>query len=286
MPLPDFLLIGATKCGTTSLERWLRAHPAVWMPEQKEVRYFTTQHNLHRGREWYAAQFAPAPRDALIGEASNAYTRYPVYDGVPERMAALLPDAKLLYLIRDPMKRIESHYRHRLVTGIEWRRPDDAITADPRYVAASLYGQQIEQYLRFFDRSQLLVVKSEDLFADAARALRKIAGFLGVDPDAGPEFIARNVTAARRVAPWPLRRLGGIARTKDTAKHWAALLSNSPARHLLRHADQPAFDLSQPVADKVRTELEKDQRLLSRFLENGGKYEVSEARRKEPAHEL
>jgi len=265
-------MIGATKCGTTSLQRWLVGHDQVWMPPEKELRFFTTQHNLHRGPDWYAAQFADAPEGAVIGEASNAYTRHPVYDGVPGRIAALLPQVRLIYLTRDPLKRIESHYRHRLVTGIEWRRPDAAVRADPRYLAASLYGHQVAQYLEVFDPEQLLVIKSEDLFAEPHATLGRIATFLGIDPARGPAFAAENVTAARRVAPWPIRRMGGVPRTKDSAKYWARRLAGSPARHLLPTADRPAFQLSDAVLADLADTLERDQHRLARLLGPAARY--------------
>ena len=264
--LPDFLLIGATKCGTTSLHRWLSDHPSVWMPAEKELRYFTAQHHLHRGPDWYAAQFAEAPADAVVGEASNAYTRHPVYDGVPERIAAMMPKARLIYVTRDPMARIESHYRHRLVTGIEWRSPSRAIRADPRYVAASLYGHQIARYLDHFPASQILVLRSEDLFARPQAELGRLSAFLGIERAAGPEYRPRNVTAVRRIAPWPLRRLGGFPRTKFRAKAWAAGLARSPLGQYLPTADQPDFEIAADLRAELTHRFEEDARLLSRLL--------------------
>ncbi|WP_375263244.1 sulfotransferase [Palleronia sp.] len=258
---PDFLVIGATKSGTTSLDRWLRGHPQIWMPE-KELRYFTVQHNLHRGPDWYAAQFAGAPRGAILGESSNAYTRHPVYDGVPERIAAALPDIKLIYLIRDPMRRIESHYRHRLVTGIEWRGPDAAVRSDPRYLAASLYGHQLAQYRRFVSAERILVLQAEEMFADPGPVLARVAAFLGVAAENGPRFAAANVTASRRVAPWPLRRLAAYPPAKDTAKKIARTIGASPLKHLLSTADQPGFVLSPELRAELHERFETDRQLL------------------------
>ena len=266
--LPDFLLIGATKCGTTSLHRWLIGHPKIWMPAEKELRYFTTEHHFHRGPDWYAAQFAAAPADAVVGEASNAYTRHPVYDGVPARIAATLPRAKLIYVTRDPISRIESHYRHCLVTGIEWRGPNRALRADPRYVAASLYGHQLAQYLAHFPPSQILVLQSEALFADPQAQLDRLARFLGIDATAGPAFRPENVTAIRRVAPWPLRRLAAFPRAKVRAKAWAAGLARSPVAHLLATADQPAFDLDADLRAELAGRFAEDARLLEQLLPN------------------
>jgi hypothetical protein len=264
--LPNFLLIGATKCGTTSLHDWLTGHPEIWMPPDKELRYFTAEHRLARGPDWYAAQFAPAPPNAVIGEASNAYTRHPVYDGVPGRIAAMLPDARLIYMIRDPMARIESHYRHRLVTGIEWRPPARAIRADPRYRAASLYGHQVARYLEHFPARNLLVLQMETLSARPEAELARVGAFLGIDPAQGPAFRRRNETAARRVAPWPLRRLGGFAATKPRAKDLAARLARSEAGRWLTRADRPGFALDAALRAELESAFEADARLLARLL--------------------
>lgn len=264
--LPDFLLIGATKGGTTSLHRWLGGHPGVWMPPDKELRYFTTQHEWGRGPDWYAAQFADAPEGAVVGEASNAYTRHPVYDGVPARIAAMLPEARLVYVVRDPMARIESHYRHRLVTGIEWRAPARALRADPRYVAASLYGHQVARYLEHFPVRQLLVLRSEEMFADPDAALARLGAFLGIDAAEGPAFGSHNVTATRRIAPWPLRRLAGFPAARPRAKAWAAGLARSPAGRLLRKADAPAFDLGPALREELSARFAEDARLLARLV--------------------
>src|SRR5436190_12136822 len=100
--LPHFVVIGAMKAGTTSLWHYLRAHPRVYMPRIKELRYFQKGGALSRGLAWYEAQFAAAEPGQLAGEASPGYTKYPHQTGVPERMAAVIPDARLVYVVRDP----------------------------------------------------------------------------------------------------------------------------------------------------------------------------------------
>lgn len=242
--LPNFLIIGATKCGTTSLHRYLRAHPDVFMHPNKELRFFTEEHNLHRGLAWYRDHFSGVGAVPAIGEASNAYTRYPIYHGVPERIAMVMPGVRLVYLIRHPMHRIESHYRHRLVTGIEWRTAEDAIRANPSYVAASMYGQQLQQYLRHFETRQILTIRSERLFAQPDVVLRRICSFLGVDADRGPPFAAWNVSAERAVAPATLRSLARFPSAKKVVKKASKLLRRSPLRPFAQTADRPAFVLS------------------------------------------
>ena len=259
---PDFILIGATKCGTTSLHRWLRGHPNVFIPSRKELRYFTTQHNYHRGPDWYASWFGDAAADSIVGEASNAYTRHPVYDGVPSRIAELLPEVKLIYLVRDPLRRLESHYRHRLVTGKEWRRPEAAIARDPSYLAAGLYGAQLAEYRKHFRPDQILILNSERLFSHSDSELPKVAAFLGVDCSLGLALEATNVTSERLVAPHALRYLSAFKPAKQQVKTLARRIRRSAFRHLLMPAGQPDFELREETLRVLARRFEEDRCLI------------------------
>lgn len=265
--LPNFLLVGATKAGTTSLFAALAGHPQVWMHPVKELRFFTTQHNWHRGPGWYRAQFAQAPADArAVGEASNAYSRHPAYAGVPERIASLRPDMKIVYLTRDPMARLASHYRHRLVTGIEWREPSRAVREDPRYLAASLSADQVERYLEHFSRRQLFVARSERLFDDPAAVLGPLAAFLGIDGDAWPALRLHNVTAERRVAPAPLRQLVRLPGARLPVKRVARTIAASPLARYLAPAGSVPFDLEPALHARLEDRFAEDERRLARLL--------------------
>jgi hypothetical protein len=230
--LPNFLVIGAMKAGTSSLWQALRAHPQVFMPAVKEFHYFSNPDRQARGIGWYAAHFAGAGDALAVGEASTNYTKYPRRAGTPANVAALIPDAKLIYVVREPISRIRSHYLH-VAHGYGERRPlCEAVRADPEYVDISRYRMQIDQYLEHFDRSQLLVITSEALRAERTRTLEEVFGFLGVDvapatsdvpPDqhvSDQKRVDRSVTKrvrrsrgyewARRITPAPLKR---VART-------------------------------------------------------------------------
>jgi hypothetical protein len=133
--LPTFIVIGAMKAGTTSLYHYLRHHEQVFMPKVKELDFFVEEMNWPRGIHWYTQQFAGAAAGVLAsGEASTSYSKYPQHAGVPERMAATVPDVKLLYVVRDPIARIRSHYRHRVLVGAEREGLETAVLRDPRYV--------------------------------------------------------------------------------------------------------------------------------------------------------
>ena len=180
--LPTFIVIGAMKSGTTSLFHYLQSHPQVFMSPLKEVDFFAEELNWSRGLDWYRRQFTGAgPGTVALGEASTSYSKYPSYSGVPDRIAATLPDVRLIYVVRDPVDRIRSHYQHRSLIGAEREPIEIAVLKDPRYVDTSRYAYQIEQYMRVFPRESLLVVSSEGLRSDRERTIRRIYGFLGVD---------------------------------------------------------------------------------------------------------
>lgn len=210
--LPTFIVVGAMKAGTTSLYHYLRHHGEIYMPKVKELDFFVEEMNWSRGVGWYEQQFAGVGSAAVArGEASTVYTKFPRYRGVPQRMAALLPDVRLVYVVRDPIERIRSHYRHRVAMGAETDAPEVAVFENPIYLDYSRYGLQIGQYLEHFAADQLLVITSEGLRSQRATTMRAVYEFLGVAPD----FVAPGIdtefyqTDQRRSYPpivWSARR--------------------------------------------------------------------------------
>ena len=161
---------------------YLDQHPEIAMARAKELNFFVARGTWAKGVDWYAAQFdAKAP---VRGESSPAYTNYPFHDGVPGRMHSVVPDAKLVFVVRDPIERIVSQYLHAYSAG----RVDGPIEevlangiATHPYVMRSRYYLQLEQYLRFFPREQILVLAQEDLLHDRARTMKHMFEFLEVD---------------------------------------------------------------------------------------------------------
>jgi hypothetical protein len=181
--IPNFLVIGAMKAGTTSLYHYVKIHPQVFMPPAKELDFFVEELNWRRGLEWYKRQFERGTHDMVaLGEASTSYTMYPHYQGVPERISKHLPDVRLIYVVRSPIERIRSHYQHNVISGTERRSIDEAVFENPAYVDYSRYAYQIEQYLEYFSRDRLLIITSEQLGRARLAAARSVYEFLGVDP--------------------------------------------------------------------------------------------------------
>ena len=186
MTLPTFVVIGAMKAGTVTLGHYLDDHPDVFLARGGvfgEPNFFVAEQNWPRGRGWYESLFDGAGGAAAIGECSPSYTWAHAYSGVPGRMAQLVPQARLVYLVRDPITRMQSMYMHQVSAGRERRRAEAALL-DERYLWPSRYGFQLAAFLDYFDRSQVLVIASEMLRDRPRESLSAIFDHLGVDPAA------------------------------------------------------------------------------------------------------
>ncbi|MGH2572642.1 MAG: sulfotransferase [Actinomycetota bacterium] len=214
--LPNFVVIGAMRAGTTSLWEYLRGHPQVFMATLKEPNFFSEAGTWKRGRGWYESLFRDAGGAIAVGEASTSYTKHPIHPGVPERMARVIPGARLVYVVRDPIARIRSHYEWALHRGLEHRPLAQAVLEHPGYVAYSRYAFQLDRYLDWFARDRLLVVTSEDLRDARRRTVRRVFEFLGVDPSWAPRSLEfeQHVTDRQDAKPFArrLRRLTGYRR--------------------------------------------------------------------------
>lgn len=210
--LPTFIVIGAMKAGTTSLYHYLRSHDQIFMSRIKELDFFVEEKNWSRGFDWYRRQFHSSGGYRARGEASTLYSKWPEYDGVPERIAGILPGVSLIYVVRDPITRMRSHYQHRVMIGAETAPPDVALLENPTYLATSRYGMQLERYLGHFPREQILIVTSEALRSDRRATVEGVYDFLGVDSSRMPDVIGTEFyrTAERRTYPpavWWVRRV-------------------------------------------------------------------------------
>jgi Sulfotransferase domain len=225
-PLPDFLILGAQKAGTTALYAYLRWHPGITGPSWKEVSFFD-RHYL-RGVAWYRGHFPLRPRGRLVGEASPAYLFHPL---APERALATVPEARLIALLRDPVDRALSHYHHEVALGREPLSFEDAIDAEPErtrgeeerlirepgyfshawwdhaYLARGLYALQLERWLAVFPSEQLVVIPSEELAADPAGTYRRVLDFLGAAPHDLPDYPRVYEQEYAEIEPETRRRL-------------------------------------------------------------------------------
>lgn len=271
--LPDFLVIGAPKTGTSSLHRYLAAHPQVFMPEVKELNFFITELNWSRGRDWYEQQFAGAGAAKAVGEASPLYTQHPYYHGVAERAATLVPAARLIYLIREPIEQMLSHYRDRWHWGMERDPVNDALLTKPEYLETARYASRLEPFLACFGRGQVHVVISERLRALRTRTevIAEILDFLDVDE----AWAGETLLEEHNVAPMMRRRL---FQRLAASPLWAAVRSASPnwlrrsVDPIVHRTTSPRRHLSARVERELRARLADEaarlHELVGRELES------------------
>lgn len=193
--LPTFIVIGAMKGGTTSLYHYLGHHPEVSVSRIKETDYFLGRHEYDRGLGWYTSLFEE--NAVAIGEASPNYTKRHMWSGVPERIARVLPDVRLIYVVRDPVERLVSHYVHNYAKGRVSRPISEVATPDSNYVLSSMYAYQLDAYLDHFSKEQILVVDSSDLRDRTVEAMAQIFAFLGVRDYEVPD--ERHHVSARKM---------------------------------------------------------------------------------------
>lgn len=260
-PQPGFIMIGAQRCGTTSLFRVLAAHPQVIRPTfgVKGINYFDL--NYHRGWRWYRGHFpvaaatgrAATGRAAACGppaafEASGYYLYHPL---AAERIAHDLPDVKLVVMLRDPVERAFSAHKHELARGYEREASferaleledsrlegeADRMREDPRYQSFSHrhhsyrhrghYAEQLERFFGFFPPSQVHVVESESFFASPAPEYRRLLEFLGLAPFEPASFDRHNARPGTGLAESTRRWLGEYYLPHD--ERLAALLGRKP----------------------------------------------------------
>lgn len=207
--LPEFVVIGTQRGGTTSLFRYLREHPLVMSSSRKEVHYFDL--NYYRTVDWYRSFFPLRFRAKYVeamrggrprtGEASPYYMYHPA---VPERMHRLLPNVRLIVLLRNPVERAFSHHGHEVRNGREplsfekaiereearleeftyqqWSDPNFHSEAHQRfsYVSRGFYADQLQRWFECFSRDQIFIRKSEELFEEPKQLLEEVQGFLGL----------------------------------------------------------------------------------------------------------
>jgi hypothetical protein len=180
--LPDFVIIGAMKSGTSSLHEYLDLLPSVCMSRPKEPAYFVPERYAWRSPEWYGAFFTAKPHATHAGEASPHYALRHVYPGVAETMQSVVPDARIVYLARDPVERIRSEWIHHVARGRISRSLSDELREPEASVIfhTSRYAWQLEPYLEHFKREHILVLSTEELHRRPSETLDTLLRFLGI----------------------------------------------------------------------------------------------------------
>ena len=185
--LPDFLIIGAARCGTSSLWANLAEHPRIRPPlpeaflqyasNHKEIHFFDKEHKFRKGADFYRRFFVGPPQKFFYFESTPNYLYQPK---VPKRVKTLLPDAKFIVMLRNPVDRAWSHYCNWKIKS----RLDESVFYSPKseILKKGIYYAQLSRWFEYFDRDQFLIIRSEDYFANERLVIKKTFEFLGLQP--------------------------------------------------------------------------------------------------------
>jgi hypothetical protein len=263
---PNLFLIGAMKSGTTYLRKLLNAHAAIFMCEPDEPSYFVEPQqlkaiwpdmwarNLWRSEENYLALFGSAGDATILGEASTNYAKRPLVTGVAERISAFNPDARIVYLLRDPVERTLSHYWHMVRYHAEGRPIAEAIRQDHQYIAVSNYAMQANPFLQRFGRDNLAVLTHETLVRNPEGVMQGLYDWLGVGSDrvdtagfAEPEHVTPQVVAVSRWGGLP-RRVWQSAPVRSIARHVPPLIQTRLRRATIVNRNRQSVDVEGAIA--------------------------------------
>ncbi|MCV2881870.1 sulfotransferase family protein [Actibacterium sp. XHP0104] len=208
MALPDFIIIGAMKCGTSTLAAQIGAQPGLFMTDPKEPNFFSDDDVYARGMGWYQALFDAAAPGDIRGEASTHYTKLPTYPQTLPRMQAALGTPKLVYMMRNPVTRAESHYIHEWTMGVITTDIDTAIDTHPELISYGCYARQIAPFIDAYGAENLFVTSLEAMKSDPQATLEQVCAFLGhTGAVQWQEEQAQMNASAERIRRFPLHGL-------------------------------------------------------------------------------
>jgi len=240
MAKPDFIIIGAMKCATSTLHGQLALQPGIFMTTPKEPNFFSDDEHYQRGFAWYESLFDGANPDDLCGESSTHYTKLPDYPHCVERLAAYLPNVKLIYVMRHPIDRLVSHYIHQWSQSKFTGDINYCVDHYPELIAYSCYAKQLKPYLEAFGSNAILPVFFEAIKANPQQQLTRIAQFIGYQH----EVVWQHDLAPENISQERIRKFPGY--------QW---LIESKLMSTLRRALVP-----QSIRDKVKKNLTMQQR--------------------------
>ena len=201
---PDFIIIGAMKCATSTLHNQLNMHDSFFMTDPKEPNFFSDDDIYAKGNGWYESLFKNATSRQIKGESSTHYTKLPQYPDTVKRLSDYCPDIKCIYLMRHPVDRLVSHYIHEWTQGVISCDIDKAVYRYPEIIDYGRYNMQIEPYLKVFGSSAVLPVFTGRLQDNLLRELQAVFDFLDIrEKPVWRADIKSNVSAERlKVCAW------------------------------------------------------------------------------------
>lgn len=264
--LPNLLVIGAMKCGTTSLHDYLNQHPDIFMSEKKELDFFIKERAWGNGLDWYKAQF-PVEKN-IRGESSQDYSKYHWWHGVPQRIYQTLGDnVKFIYLMRNPLARIYSHYNEMQAQNCAPKDLEAYIVKDlaqNEIVMTSCYGKQLTKYLEYFEVDNFHFTSLEKLQMDKNAVLNEICNFLNVDnfPSDVDLNYRKNSSEQKTTSNFLGRIIGehaGVTALKKMLPNkLKSTLRNSSIVQTISSKPIQSIKLSKPLEEKLNTIFRKD----------------------------
>ncbi|MEE9613403.1 MAG: sulfotransferase [Thermodesulfobacteriota bacterium] len=216
------LIIGAMKSGTTSLFGYLSEHPEIARCKRKEPNFFSGP-DWRRGYGWYERLWGSGvPEGKLLLEASTFYTKVPQFPNAAERIAATDAEFKFIYIMRNPIDRIESHYTHMVVRKGVKRELEDTLKEDGHYINTSRYAKQLDEYYKRFPPEDILLLNFEDLKANPDELMRRVCRFLSIDPSFNFRRTGKvlNKNKGRYLSP----RINRLLKAAPAIRHLTALV--------------------------------------------------------------
>jgi hypothetical protein len=199
---PNFFIIGAAKAATTSLSSLLESHPQAGMVRPKEPHYFSYDHVYRGGWQKYLAMFSHCHDKKAVGDASTSYSRIRYYKSTLDRMKLHVPRARIIYMVRHPLKRMESAYVEHAATADSkaFRSINEAIRLQPMILDSSRYWEVFEAYRQKFDESRIKIIWFEEYTADTLAVFQDVCRFLEIDDTFAPDFAAEKTNSRAEAA--------------------------------------------------------------------------------------
>lgn len=182
---PDFFVIGAMKSGSTTLHQYLTMHPRTCMSEPKEPGFFSRDERYKKGSDWYFEHFRHFEKGQIRGDSSTCYSRSPTYPHSAQRIYDSNPDAKFIYVVRDPVSRAYSHYKHRMeeamIQGGKVISYKQSIVQDEEMLLSGKYHFQIKKYTDLFGPINIYICNFDNLITNPLEEMNSVYQFLGID---------------------------------------------------------------------------------------------------------
>lgn len=258
---PDFFIIGAMKCGTSTLAAQLSLQDGIFITDPKEPNFFSDDAVFAKGDQWYTGLFASANPDDIKGEASTHYTKLPTYPDTIKRLKGRGIHPKLIYLIRDPIDRLISHYIHEWTQGIISVPLEQALHNHPELRSYSCYGAQLTPWVGTFGSENILVFSINDLKQDPQGLLTQVGEFIGNGNVQWQEEAAQMNVSSERIRRLPLH---GLLYNNRVATFLRKTLIPQSLRTKLKASRQMT---SRPTLSDT-----KRQELIAEFSEDRAKF--------------